>query len=83
MNAAQLVAMYDAVQRGQLDEARKIWAAEYPLMNFLVSGGYVAAVKGALDLDGRSVGPARQPIAALSDERRNELAQIMARAAGR
>ena len=83
VNAAQLVAIYDAVQRGQLDEARKIWAAEYPLMNFLVSGGYVAAVKGALDLDGRSVGPARQPITALSDERRNELALIMARAAGR
>lgn len=83
VNAAQLVAMYDAVQQGQLDEARKIWAAEYPLMNFLVSGGYVAAVKGALDLAGRSVGPARQPIAPLSDERRNELAKIMGKTPGR
>ena len=83
VNAAQLVAMYDAVQEGHLDEAKKIWAAEYPLMNFLVSGGYVAAVKGALDLDGRSAGPARQPIAPLSDERRNELAQIMGKTTGR
>ena len=83
VNATQLVAMYDAVQQGHLDEARKIWAAEYPLMSFLVSGGYVAAVKGALDLDGRSAGPARQPIAPLSDERRNELAQIMGKTTGR
>jgi 4-hydroxy-tetrahydrodipicolinate synthase len=81
VNAAQLVAMYDAVQEGRLDDARQIWEREYPLMDFLVSGGYVGAVKGALDLVGRSAGPARQPIAPLPDGRRDELAQILARAA--
>lgn len=79
INAAELVAMYDAVQDDRLKEARAIWAAEYPLMNFLVSGGYVAGVKGALDLAGRSVGHPRQPIAPLSDTRRQELSAIMER----
>jgi 4-hydroxy-tetrahydrodipicolinate synthase len=83
INTARLVAMYDAVQAGQLEQARQIWAAEYPLMDFLVSGGYVAGVKGALDLAGRSVGPARQPIAPLGDERRSVLAGIMRARSGR
>lgn len=80
VNAAQLVALYDAVQNGRLDDARAIWAAEYPLMNFLVSGGYVAAVKGALDQQGRSAGPAREPIGPLADDRREQLALILKRA---
>ena len=81
VNAARLVALYDAVQAGQLDVAREVWATEYPLMNFLVSGGYVGAVKGALEEVGRSAGPARQPIGPLSDDRRAELARILREAA--
>lgn len=82
VNAARLVALFEAVQAGQLDVAREIWAAEYPLMNFLVSGGYVAAVKGALEQVGRSAGPARQPIGPLTDDRRAELARILQDVAG-
>jgi 4-hydroxy-tetrahydrodipicolinate synthase len=77
VNAPQLVAMYDALQAGRLEEARQIWAREYALMNFLVSGGYVAGVKGALDAVGRSAGPARQPVAPLSEERAKELTAIL------
>lgn len=77
INAAQLVALYDAVQEGRLDDARSIWSVEYPLMNFLISGGYVAGVKGALDVLGRSAGPAREPIGALADDRREELTLIL------
>ena len=83
INAARLVQMYDAVQEGRLRDARAVWAEEFPLMNFLVSGGYVAGVKGALDLLGRSAGPAREPIGPLSDDRREQLTLILKQATAR
>jgi 4-hydroxy-tetrahydrodipicolinate synthase len=79
INAAELVRMYDAVQAGELAAARKIWDAEYPLMDFLVSGGYVPGVKGTLEAVGRSVGPARKPMAPLDAERAGQLARIVGR----
>lgn len=83
INAARLVQMYDAVQEGRLSDARVVWGEEFPLMSFLVSGGYVAGVKGALDLLGRSAGPAREPIAPLSDDRREQLTLILEQATAR
>ena len=46
-------------------------------MQFLVSGGYVAAVRGALDILGYPVGPARAPIEELSPARRAELETLL------
>ncbi len=79
INAGELVALFDAVQEGRLSDAQRIWAEEYPLMNFLVSGNYVAGVKGALDAVGRSAGPAREPIGPLSAERKAQLEPIAKR----
>lgn len=73
----QLVSIYDAIQAGDYVTARSEWEVVFPVMQFLVSGGYVAGVKGALDLLGISAGPTRAPIGALTDERRQELASLL------
>lgn len=77
--APELVSLYDAVQAGDLARAKNEWVRLFPLMQFFVSGGYVAGVKGALDLLGASIGPARAPIAPLGVERRTELEGILKR----
>ena len=58
----QLRAVYDAIQADDIVTARAEWLRIFPVMQFLVSGGYVAAVRGALDILGYPVGPARAPI---------------------
>ena len=65
----QLVSVYDAVQSSDLASARKQWKALFPLMSTFISGGYTAAIKGALDLIGASAGPQRGPGADVDGER--------------
>lgn len=78
--APQLVGVHDAIQAGNITTAKEQWNKVFPIMQFLVSGGYVAGVKGALDLLGHSIGPARAPISALSPERSSELQSILKQA---
>jgi len=59
---AQIVAVYDAVQSGDLDAARQAWARVYPLLDASLSVNYIAAVKLALDAAGFPVGPTRAPV---------------------
>lgn len=73
----QLISIYDKVQAGDYTTAKAEWDHIFPVMQFLVSGGYVAGVKGALDLLDISAGPTRAPIGALPDQRRDELAQLL------
>jgi 4-hydroxy-tetrahydrodipicolinate synthase len=75
--APQLVGIYNNVQAGKLIEAKATWDEIFPLMQFLVSGGYVAAVKAALRILGYPAGAARQPIGGLPAERRSELEQLL------
>jgi 4-hydroxy-tetrahydrodipicolinate synthase len=80
---ADLVAVYDAVQAGDVAGAKAVWQQVYPVMQFLASGGYVAGVKGALDLLGRSAGHPRLPIQPLDADRAGELKAILDRYATR
>ncbi len=75
--APELVSIYDAVQAGNLQKAKQEWDTIFPIMQFLVSGGYVSGVKGALDALGVSAGPSRAPIGALNTDRRTELEGIL------
>jgi len=70
---AELVGIYDAVQAGDLRGARTIWAEVYPLMQFLTSGGYVSAVKGALNVIGQPIGDPRPPMESLHGARLADL----------
>jgi 4-hydroxy-tetrahydrodipicolinate synthase len=65
----ELVAVYDAVQAGDLALARRQWTTLFPLLSTFVSGGYTAAIKGGLDLIGHSAGPQRGPGADVDGER--------------
>jgi 4-hydroxy-tetrahydrodipicolinate synthase len=73
----QLRAVYDAVQADDIVTAKAEWLRIFPVMQFLVSGGYVAAVRGALDILGYPVGPARAPIEDLDPARRAELETLL------
>jgi 4-hydroxy-tetrahydrodipicolinate synthase len=75
--APQLRAVYDAVKSDDVATARAEWLRIFPVMQFLVSGGYVAAVRGALDILGYPVGPARAPIEELEPARRSELENLL------
>jgi 4-hydroxy-tetrahydrodipicolinate synthase len=73
----QLVSIHDAIQADDYVTAKREWEVVFPVMQFLVSGGYVAGVKGALDLLGISAGPTRAPIGPLPEERRQELESLL------
>ncbi|GAQ66752.1 dihydrodipicolinate synthase family protein [Streptomyces scabiei] len=75
--APELVAIYDAVRAGQISSAKKDWDRIFPIMQFLVGGGYVPAVRAALDITGHSAGPAREPIGPLESERYAELEALL------
>jgi 4-hydroxy-tetrahydrodipicolinate synthase len=74
---AELVAVYDAVRADDIAAARTEWLRIYPVLQFLVSGGYVAGVRGALDILGYPAGPARAPLGDLEPARRAELETLL------
>ena len=73
----QLVDVYDAIQGGDLELARKLWSKLFPVMSTLVSGGYTAAVKAGMELIGHAAGPQRAPGADLTGPRRQELERAL------
>ena len=74
---AQLVAVYDAVQQGDLAGARSLWRTLFPLLSTFVSGGYNAGIKGGMDLIGHSGGPQRNPGEDVDSHRRELLGQSL------
>ena len=76
---AQAAAVFDLFTEGRGEEARNTQNRIYSLLQFLLSGGYYAAlVKGGLDLLGRSAGQPRLPILPLRGEMLDELRGILA-----
>ncbi|MEV5650629.1 dihydrodipicolinate synthase family protein [Nocardia sp. NPDC052254] len=75
--ACQLVALAEAVETDDLAVARSTWNAIFPVLRFLLSGGYNTGVKGALDVLGASIGAPRGPISELDLTRRTELESIL------
>lgn len=69
------VALWEALAvRGDLAEGRRLWEAIWPVCDALEATNYVAAVKGGLDIIGRSAGPVRSPILPLNDAENARLA---------
>lgn len=62
---AEIVAVFDAVQAGDLKEAREAWDRIYPLIDAMMAQPYVPAVKAALAAAGFPAGPPRGPLIAL------------------
>jgi 4-hydroxy-tetrahydrodipicolinate synthase len=63
---AELVAVYDALSTGNLDEARQAWTRVYPLIDAIMAQPFIAAVKAALTAVGFPVGAPREPVAGLT-----------------
>jgi 4-hydroxy-tetrahydrodipicolinate synthase len=72
-----LVAVWDAVQRGELTAARREWAQLYPMLRFLLGGNYVAGVKAVMAELGSPIGEPRLPVLPLSAQRRQELTTLL------
>ena len=60
---SELVAVYDAVNAGDLEGARKTWAQIYPLIEAIMAQPFIAAVKAGLAAVGFPVGDPRPPVA--------------------
>jgi 4-hydroxy-tetrahydrodipicolinate synthase len=69
--------LFNLIQAGKLTEARALWDAMWPVMQFLGSEGYVASVKAGANLIGFRVGNPRPPIRPLSVQKTNELKALL------
>jgi dihydrodipicolinate synthase/N-acetylneuraminate lyase len=69
MFAGESIAMFDAIQRNDYDEARRIHFALAPITRAVMNGqNWPAWVKAVATLQGRKVGPARRPFIPLTEE---------------
>lgn len=73
----QVVAIYDAVQAGNLEAARERFQKLQPLYTFIRAHGVARTTKAAAELLGVSFGPHRLPLQALSGAAAAKLAQAL------
>ncbi len=69
---------YEAMRRGDLQEARRQFLRWAPFRRFAQRAGQPASAKAAVDLLGRRCGGVRAPLVPLTDAQRSELAGILA-----
>jgi len=72
------VGIYDAVQRGDLEDARALQARLAVLRDAFELGSFPVVVKEAMELRGVRVGPARLPVAPLPPATREQLRVMLA-----
>jgi 4-hydroxy-tetrahydrodipicolinate synthase len=73
---SELVAVYDAVSAGDLEEARRAWSQVYPLIGAIMAQPFIPAVKAALTAVGLPVGPPRSPVAELDPDAVTHIAEL-------
>ncbi len=73
---SELVAVYDAVSTGDLEQARQAWARVYPLIDAIMAQPFIPAVKAALTAVGFPVGTPREPVAALNPAAAARIAEL-------
>ena len=78
LNAALPLALFDAMQAGDLARARTVFHAQLPLLQFIVNGGLPVTVKAGLRLRGFDAGEPRKPLMPLGDARTRELERLLA-----
>lgn len=70
---AEIVAVYDAVAAGDLAGALTQWKRLYPVIDSMIAGDFIPAVKAGLDLQGVPAGVPRRPMAPLAPDAREQL----------
>ncbi|PCE30103.1 dihydrodipicolinate synthase family protein [Burkholderia ubonensis] len=78
LNARLPLALYEAVQAGDLARAREVFHTQLPLLRFIVSAGLPVTVKAGLRLRGFDAGESRKPLLPLGEDRTRELARLLA-----
>jgi 4-hydroxy-tetrahydrodipicolinate synthase len=74
---ALCVGIYEEFQRGNLDAAKAAQVKLNPLRLAFTLGTQPGAVKAALDLMGKSIGPSRGPIAPLPPDQQQKLKSVL------
>lgn len=75
---AELVAVWDAVQTGDIANARDAWNRIYPVIDAIMQQPFVPAVKAVLGAVALPVGPPRAPIAPLDPAITARIADLVA-----
>ena len=75
---AELVAVWDAVQTGDIANARDAWNRIYPVIDAIMQQPFVPAVKAVLGAVALPVGPPRAPIAPLDPATTARIADLVA-----
>jgi 4-hydroxy-tetrahydrodipicolinate synthase len=76
----QCADLFNLIAADNIAEARSLWDTMWPVMQFLVTEGYVASVKAGANLIGFRVGRPRPPIRPLSAEKTKELSDLLVHA---
>ena len=71
------VALYNAVEEGNMEKAQKIFYRQFDLLKFIVSKGLPRAVKAGLNILGEEGGNLRNPLKPLTAEETQELKNII------
>ena len=74
----QMVAVYDHVRAGRLEEALMLQRAVTPIAQLVTSTYGIAGLKYALDLRGYRGGPVRSPLLPLADRAKHDIAGALA-----
>ncbi len=72
------LALWEAVQAGDMGAARSSFYAQLPILRFILQGGLPATIKAALALQGIDAGSPRLPLTPLDEAGLAELRQLMA-----
>jgi 4-hydroxy-tetrahydrodipicolinate synthase len=74
----ELVAVYDAVNAGNLEQAREAWARIYPLIDAIMAYPFIPAVRAGLEAVGFPIGSPRPPVAKLDADAAAHIAELAA-----
>ena len=73
------VAVYEAVQAGNLERARELESSILPASKLIVAQGSIPGVKYAMDLRGYRGGQPREPLLPPSDEQKKAIRELIAK----
>ncbi|MEE1880858.1 dihydrodipicolinate synthase family protein [Pseudomonas soli] len=69
--------LYQAVQSGELEQAKALFYRQLPLLDFILKGGLPATIKAGLEMTGLPVGEPRRPVFGLDAEGRDKLKTLL------
>ncbi|MBD3183891.1 4-hydroxy-tetrahydrodipicolinate synthase [Candidatus Poribacteria bacterium] len=75
-----IVGIYESVMAGDIEKARELQYALFPIRKAFKLGTFPVVVKEALNIMGLPAGPARKPVTGLTSDKKKELKNILQKA---